>query len=95
MIKESVYHVTEAVDTSGLDFNLLEAKLNVMEATFLVLQSNPSLNKDALDEGLHTFQTLFNRYFKEDMQVQKESSCMVFKYVTSNYLGHVFSTCYY
>ena len=78
VLKHYIYlslSMPEAAGTVGLDFNLLEAKLNVMQATFLVLESSPSLNQDVLDEGLLTFQTLFNRYFKEGVQVQKGISC--------------------
>lgn len=72
MLKHYIYlplSVSEAADMVEPDFNLLEAKLTVMQATFLVIQSIPSLNLDILKEGQQIFQILFNHYFTEDMQV--------------------------
>ena len=52
----------------------VEAKLNVMQTVFLVLQSHSTSSQADPSEALlidsqHIFQTLFNRYFDEDMEV--------------------------
>ncbi len=42
---------------------LVEAMLNVMQATFVTLQSAPALDRDILLKSQQTFFTLFSRYF--------------------------------
>ena len=49
---------------------LMEAMLNVMHATFVTLQSGPTLDKELLSRGKQTFLTLFSRYFKETVKVK-------------------------
>ena len=46
-----------------------EAKLNVMQAVFLVIQTSPSLGEEILRKGLHIFQTLLNKYFTKTLEV--------------------------
>lgn len=47
---------------------LIEAKFNLMQATFVTLQSS-SLDEETLFKGQATFHTLFTRYFKETVEV--------------------------
>ena len=48
----------------------VEARLNVMHTVFLTLQTLPELSNDLLHTSQQIFQTLFNRHFSEDMQVE-------------------------
>lgn len=43
--------------------------MNVTQATFVILQTAPALDRDILSKGHQTFLTLFSRYFKETMKV--------------------------
>jgi len=47
----------------------VEARLNVMQAVFLALQSSPSLERDVLLKGQQIFQSLFNRHFTVNLEV--------------------------
>ena len=49
--------------------HLMKAMLNLMQATYIVLRSSPSLDEETLIMGMNIFQPLFNRYFKETMEV--------------------------
>ena len=68
-------HVYSALNTDAdPDMVTVEAKLNMMQTVFLVLQSHPISSQADPSEVLlidsqQIFQTLFNRYFDEDMEV--------------------------
>ena len=67
-LKQHVYsalrpHAGKAMDT-------VEARLNVMQTVFLTLQTQPSPTPDLLTDVEKIFQTLFNRHFTENMEVQ-------------------------
>ena len=47
----------------------VEARLNVMHATFLAIQTASRLDEDSLIKGQLVFQTLFSRHFSEDLKV--------------------------
>ena len=46
-----------------------EAKFNVMHTTFAIIHTFTELNKNELNEGQKSFAILFERFFKEDLQV--------------------------
>ena len=48
---------------------LMEAMMNVTQATFVTLQTAPTLDSGIFSKGHQTFFTLFSRYFKETMKV--------------------------
>ena len=48
----------------------VEARLNVMQTVFLILQTLPESSNDLLCKSQQTFQTLFNRHFSVDMEVE-------------------------
>lgn len=48
-----------------------EAKLNVMQASFLAVQSKDRLDNDLLLKAQQIFTTLFTRHFNEEHQVQQ------------------------
>ena len=48
---------------------VVEARLNVMQAVFLAIQTSLSLGPDILWKGQQVFQKLFNRYFTEALEV--------------------------
>lgn len=60
-----------------------EALLNVMQATFLVLQSAPTLNNEILLKGHKVFCSLFSRYLGENVSTE-DSSYMSGKTVVCN-----------
>lgn len=45
--------------------NVMEALLNVMQATFLVMRSAPTLDNDILSKGDQVFCSLYSQYFDE------------------------------
>ena len=47
----------------------MEAMMNIMQATFVVLQLVPSLDHDILSKGHQVFKALYMGYFSEDMKV--------------------------
>ena len=53
----------------GRGMEVVEARLNVMQAVFLAIQTSLSLGADILLKGQQVFQTLFNRYFTEALEV--------------------------
>lgn len=56
----------------------VEARLNVMQTVFLILQTLPEPSDDLLFTSQLIFQTLFNRHFSEDLEVDyelKSKSC--------------------
>ena len=66
-VKKSVYEPLGS-EARGL-WMVVEAKLNVMQAVFLTIQTSPSLEEDILQKGLHIFQTLLNEYFTTTLKV--------------------------
>ena len=58
-----------ALELQGSGVETLEAKLNVMQAVFLVIQTSLSLKADSLEKGRGIFLTLFNKYFTEASEV--------------------------
>ena len=66
-VKKSVYEPLGS-ETGGL-WMVVEAKLNVMQAVFLAIQTSPSLGEEILQKGLHIFQTLLNEYFTTTLKV--------------------------
>ena len=53
----------------GRGMEVVEARLNVMQAVFLAIQTSLSLGPDVLLKGQQIFQTLFNRHFTEGLEV--------------------------
>ena len=49
---------------------VVEARLNVMQTVFLVIQTSFSLGTDILQKGQQIFQTLFGRHFTNTLEVQ-------------------------
>ncbi len=47
----------------------VEARLNVMQTTFLALQTSPALTQEVLVKGQQIFQTLLTRFFDEELKV--------------------------
>ena len=47
----------------------VEARLNMMQAVFVAIQTKPSLGEDILLKGQQIFQTLLNRHFTENLEV--------------------------
>ena len=72
-VKKSVYEALEpqrgegAVD--GMGMKVVEARLNVMQAVFLAIQTSLSLGTDVLEKGQHLFHFLFNAYFTDTLEV--------------------------
>ena len=65
-LKQYVYVcITRAISASR-EWIRLEAKLHLMQATYLTLMSHPSLNEATLLKGTQTFRTLLSRYFQEE-----------------------------
>ena len=48
---------------------VVEARLNVMHAVFLAIQTSLSLGIDILYKGWHFFHLLFNKHFIETLEV--------------------------
>lgn len=65
-LKQQIYDSLSEFEDSAVR----EAMMNVMQATFVTLQSAPILDADILSKGQQIFDTLFSRYFKETMRVK-------------------------
>ena len=81
-LKKVVYHSLHYV--TGCDHKrllTLEAKFNLMHATFVVLQSSTSLETDekTLSQGLHVFRKLLLHHFNEDASTVEVIICTVHK----------------
>lgn len=48
----------------------MEAMMNIMQTTFTVLQSSPSLGEDTLSKGRKTFLTLLSHYVTDTAKVR-------------------------
>ena len=70
ILKQYVY---STLGTSSKDMIDVEAKLNLLQTTFLVIQTRPDLNDDVLREGWQVFSQLNSKYF--------DATCMVSMYV--------------
>ena len=66
-VKRSVYEPL-GTEAGGL-WMMVEAKLNIMQAVFLAIQTSPSLGKEILQKGLHIFQRLLNKHFTKALEV--------------------------
>lgn len=66
-VKKSVYEPLGS--EAGGQRKVVEAKLNVMQAVFLTIQTSPTLEEEILQKGLHIFQTLLNKYFTTTLEV--------------------------
>ena len=62
-LKQQVYM---ALDPQKSEMEMLEARLNVMQAVFLAIQASPILD---VDKGQHVFQMLINKHFTESLEV--------------------------
>lgn len=71
-LRQNIYSSLYVSESTASDSNIkMEAMFNLIQATFVTLQSSPSLSVDeeTLLKGQRTFHTLFTRYFKETMEV--------------------------
>ena len=70
-MKQRLY---EYISAPGVENNKLreeEAKLDVMQATYLTIRSYPTINQDAFFKGSKIFQILFKTYFDKNTDVSK------------------------
>lgn len=67
-LKKHIYRALEH-DQASPHLVLIEAKLNVLHATYLALLSEPQLDEDLILKGQQVFQTLFSRHFEENQEV--------------------------
>lgn len=70
-LRQSIYYSLSmpSVMPTSESTVLMEAMLNLMQATCVTLQSSPCLEEETLFKGQQTFHTLFTRYFKEVPEV--------------------------
>ena len=70
-LKQSIYSSLCGHEgtTADIEKIKMEAMFNLMQATFITLQSSLSLDNQALAEGQQIFHILFTRYFQEKMEV--------------------------
>ena len=59
-----------ALGKANKEMRTEEAKMDIMQVTFLVLQINPDVeqNDDILQKGQQVFRTLLTRHFNEAME---------------------------
>ena len=83
MLKQIVYLALDPQGSKegevGKGMEVVEARLNVMQAMFLAIQTSPSLGADNLEKGQHFFRVLFNKYFTDTLEVtvwESLPSCM-------------------
>ena len=66
-LKQQVYVALEPQENEGAlvdtRMEVVEARLNVMQAVFLAIQTSPSLEEDILLKGQQIFQTLYSMHF--------------------------------
>ena len=71
-LKQNVYVALESQRSeggwAGKEMKIVEARLNVMHAVFLVIQTSLSLRTDILDKGQRFFPYLLNEHFTETLQ---------------------------
>ena len=72
-VKKCVYEALEPRKSEGAEdgrgMKVVEARLNVMHAVFLVIQTSLSLRTDILDKGQRFFPLLLNEHFTETLEV--------------------------
>ena len=74
-VKYNVYsalHIPGCNATADSDVIQHEAMFNLVQSTYVILQSTTSLHEEGqetLMNGQHAFQVLFTRCFKESMKV--------------------------
>ena len=66
-VKKSVYQPL-GIEV-GRFWKVVEAKLNVMQAVFLAIQTSPFQGKEILQKGLHIFQALLTKHFTKILEV--------------------------
>ena len=70
MLKQNVYMALGSEEKKEGDvMEVVEARLNVMQTVFLVIQTSFSLGTDILQKGQQIFQTLFDRHFTNTLEV--------------------------
>lgn len=73
MLKENVYLALESQRSErggiGEEMKVVEARLNVMHAVFLAIQTSSSLGKDILLNAQKIFQALLDRHFTVTLEV--------------------------
>ena len=70
VVKQQVYVALESKEGRvGKGMDVVEARLNVMQAVFVAIQTSPTLEEDILLKGQQIFQTLLNRHFTETLEV--------------------------
>ena len=65
-VKKIVY---EALGSEGGQRKVVEAKLNLMQAVFLAIQTSPFLGEEILQKGVYIFRTLLNKHFTKTLEV--------------------------
>ena len=79
-LKQNVYLALESQRSEGggvgNEMEVVEARLNVMQAVFLAIQTSTSLGEDILLKGQTIFQTLLDRHFTETLEVLMWEACM-------------------
>ena len=72
-LKQQVYAALELQEgetgEDGMGMNVVEARLNLMQAVFLAVQTSSHLKTDILVKGLQIFHALFNNHFTETLKV--------------------------
>ena len=70
LVKQQIYVALEnRGGRVGKGMDVIEARLNVMQAVFVAIQTSPTLDEDILLKGYQIFQTLLNRHFTETLEV--------------------------
>ena len=72
-LKQNVYVALESQTSEGggvgKEMKIVEARLNVMHAVFLAVQTSSSLGNDILLKAQEIFHTLLDRHFTETLEV--------------------------
>ena len=72
-LKQDIYMALEPQRSEGggvgKEMEVLEARLNVMQAVFLAIQTSTSLGEDILLKGRKIFQTLLYHHFTKTFEV--------------------------
>ena len=71
MLPNLKQYIYSALGVQGKEMNTVEAKLNLVQATFLTLQISPDLEQDndVLCMGQEVFSTLYDGHFNKTMEV--------------------------
>lgn len=62
-------HVYASMGQGTTGVAKMEAMMNIMQTTCIVLQSSPVLGEDTLSKGRNTFLTLLSRFVTETVMV--------------------------